>query len=252
MPNSIPNEHWLPETNYDREKISRLLYHDAPSLLRNDGWDNKLGDFVRNENKGNHSYIEHCTMTFWEKIAALTYEIFYPRHYPPTDDPRVFTELLRCMKYRRKATGQLHMPGNTTLSLEDEVTMFHENMLMSCFGSLELCRAVYKLVERLHEKVINSKNKEMKALKAKMPKNYDMELLQETQMCYEAIRDVANSYITLIKRRGVAAIKAQVRWGDTGKKLKSFLKDDDVEYYAQEYVTSALESWNGVLKVELK
>jgi hypothetical protein len=30
------------------------------------------------------------------------------------------------------------------------------------------------------------------------------------------------------------------------------LTDDDVEYYAKEYVDSALEAWDGVLKVKLK
>jgi hypothetical protein len=253
MPNSIPNEHWLPETNYDREKVCRLLYRDETNLFHFDSWDNKLGDnFLRKENKGNHTFIEKRMQGYWCMIASLAYQIFYPELYPPTGDLMVFSDLLHTMKNMRKAMEQLRMLGNTTLPLEDEVTMFHENMLMSCYGNLEICRAFYKLVEHLREKVINGKSKEMKALKAKLPKNYDTELLQETQICYQAIRDVADSYITLINRRGIAAIKAQVRWGDTGKKLESFLKDDDVEYYAKEYVTSALESWSGVLKVKLK
>jgi hypothetical protein len=66
------------------------------------------------------------------------------------------------------------------------------------------------------------------------------------------VRDVAQSYIDLILRRGTEAIKAQVRWGPTGEALKEYLSDEDVEFYAQEYVESALEAWRGVLKVKLK
>lgn len=55
-----------------------------------------------------------------------------------------------------------------------------------------------------------------------------------------------------MRRRGTEAIAAQVRWGPTGEALKMVLSDDDVEYYAREYVDSALEAWRGVLKVKLK
>jgi hypothetical protein len=65
------------------------------------------------------------------------------------------------------------------------------------------------------------------------------------------VRDVAHSYINLLKTRGVAAIKAQVRWGVTGRYLERMLSDEDMEFFAGEYVESAMEAWKGVLKVKM-
>jgi N-terminal acetyltransferase B complex non-catalytic subunit len=89
-------------------------------------------------------------------------------------------------------------------------------------------------------------------MKAKMSKNWVNDLESETKICFEAIRDVVHSYIKLIETKGQAAIKAQIRWGKTGEILKELLSDDDVDFYAAEYVDSALQAWKGVLQVKLK
>ena len=123
-------------------------------------------------------------------------------------------------------------------------------MLISCYTKFEVLRALHKLLEQLREKVVNPKSKHY--MKAKLPKNWVNDVASETQTCYDAIRDVANSYIKLINEKGIAAIKAHVRWGATGDALKKLLKDDDVDFYAREYVDSALHAWKGVLQVKLK
>ena len=150
----------------------------------------------------------------------------------------------------RLAMEKLRMPGSTTLKPEDEPTLFHENMLISCYTKLEFLRALNKGIEHLREKVINPKSTHF--MKAKLPKNWVSELETEVKICYEAIRDVARSYIHLIKDKGEAAITAQIRWGETGNILKKILSDSDVKFYAREYVESALQAWEGVLKVKLK
>lgn len=159
--------------------------------------------------------------------------------------------LLKQMLRVRLAFEKLRMPGITTLAPEDEPTMFHENMLMWCYGILEVCLALVKLTDLLNEKVMKSKVKP-NPIKEGLPTNFVEEVKEENSVLYATVRDVAESYINLLKKRGVVAIKAQVRWGHTGELLKHLLSDDDVEYYAKEYVASALEAWNGVLKVKLK
>jgi hypothetical protein len=125
-------------------------------------------------------------------------------------------------------------------------------MLMACYGKFEICRAMIKLVELLREKVFKTyKAKTKHPLLVRIPLNYDTKLRNEAETCFYAVRDVAQSYVKLLKTRGLAAIKAQVRWGLTGRYLEKILSDDDVDYYAREYVDSALEAWKGVLKVKL-
>jgi hypothetical protein len=129
--------------------------------------------------------------------------------------------------------------------------MCHENMLILSYGFLEICRANHKLTELLKDKVVKSKGKPH-PLKQIIPAKFVEELSEEGAILFAAVRDIATSYIALLKKRGVKAIKAQVRWGESGEALKLILSDDDVEYYAKEYVDSALEAWSGVLKVKLK
>lgn len=130
--------------------------------------------------------------------------------------------------------------------------MSHENMLISCIGWLEVVRTVNKFCDYLRDKVWKTKNKTLLKIKACLPQTYVDDLHEEAQIFYNAIRDVAQSYIVLLNARGVKAIKAQVRWGLSGELLRELMTDDDVEFYAKEYVDSALEGWKGVLKIKLK
>ncbi|KAF2832109.1 hypothetical protein CC86DRAFT_312914 [Ophiobolus disseminans] len=250
MPVPIPEIGWLDETHYTREHASQRLHNEAVSFTGD------LDPFTRNHDgdRGKQGFrffphIERSLVGFWDSLTTFMNEIYAPRtkHHIHKED---FEDYLDCIEDMRLAMEKLRMPGSTTLKLEDEPTMFHENMLMSCYARLEVLRATYRLVVHLRESVIKAKVPHIH--KKTLPDKYDSNLLQSTEVCFQAVRDVAQSYIDLILRRGVEAIKAQVRWGNTGEALKLILSDEDVEYYAQEYVESALEAWRGVLKVKLK
>jgi N-terminal acetyltransferase B complex non-catalytic subunit len=252
MPSGMPDERWLLETHFNREHASQRLYNEAPSF------DVNLDPFPRKHDarRGKVGRIPFTRMEkrmaiYWDHLTAFLSEIYEPNqnHELLTKD---FTGYLEEIVYLRQALEKLRMPGTTALKPEDEPTMFHENMLMSCYSQLEVLRATYKFVEHLREHVIKAKGGKTHRLKKLLPPKYDTDLLQQTQICFQAVRDVAQSYIDLILRRGTEAIKAQVRWGPTGEALKMYLSDEDVEFYAQEYVESALEAWRGVLKVKLK
>jgi hypothetical protein len=192
---------------------------------------------------------EQQVRLMWESIHAVVEELAQ-QHDHQDQMPTIFKELQDNIHALRKAMEKLRMPGSTTMKLEDEPTMIHENMLLSCYTKFEVLRAVNKLTEHLREKVINAKTPH--PLKSKLPKNWVNEVESEMKVCYQSIRDVADSYINLLKTRGEAAIKAQVRWGPTGESLKRLIKDDDLNFYAAEYVESALHAWKGVLEVKLK
>tara|TARA_R110002003_G_scaffold97_23_gene7935 strand:- start:2187 stop:2942 length:756 start_codon:yes stop_codon:yes gene_type:complete len=251
MPNGIPNEHWIAMMHITRERSMMALNNEVSYESFFDHIGNNLSRTDRSSTISSTMTSEERQQTCWVQIAALAGECFAPRQNPSTIEG-YFAELRRHIDLGRQAMERLRAQGSTGLKPEDEPAMFHENMLMSCYTSFEFLRAAFKLVELIRDKILKPKGKNEHPHKKLVPEKYDAELSESIQASYQAVRDVAQSYIDLLKTRGVRAIKAQVRWGPTGEALKMFLTDDDVEYYAKEYVDSALEAWNGVLKVKLK
>jgi hypothetical protein len=255
MPNRIPTPAWLLSTHFVGERSRRLLFGE----MAYDGID-PIVDMYRNSppqpSPTDHVHTERTLKVYWTAIESLVADVFTGEITGNLNvhvNGNTFDMLLDRIIAMRKAEERLRMPSSTTLDPEDEPTMFHENMLMACYGKLEVCRAVVRLIELIREKVLKTdKAKKKHPLRTWVPENYDTKLRKETETCYHAVRDVAHGYVKLLRTRGVTAIKAQVRWGSTGRRLKRFLSDDDVEFYANEYVDSALEGWKGVLKVKLE
>jgi N-terminal acetyltransferase B complex non-catalytic subunit len=249
MANKIPNVPCIIDGYSIWESSSRVLYKEIPT------WEN-LGLWVRGLATPLHGHqvatnmmpAESKAESIWlcintvVEIAAGQENITLVQ-----GTAKKLSEELHAM---RLAMEKLRMPGATNLKLEDEPTMFHENMLISCYTKLELLRALVRMVDHLREKVISPKS--VHPMKSKLPKDWINDIESETKVCYEAIRSLANSYINLIEQKGTAAIKAQMRWGKTGEILQKVINDSDVESYAAEYVDSALNAWKGVLQVKLK
>jgi hypothetical protein len=251
MPNIFPNVNWMIKSYDTWDASSRVLYREGQALEYFDAWAHRAGmapDHTQNS-ESNMTPAESSVKGLWNNINTVV-EIMTWQEDSQEMLPVVLKALPEELHAMRLAMEKLRMPGSTTLKPEDEPTMFHENMLISCYTKLEVLRALNKMVEHLREKVVNVKSSHY--LKAKLPKNWVNDVASETQICYEAIRDVAHSYIKLIEEKGKVAIKAQVRWGVTGDALKKVLKDDDVDFYANEYVDNALQAWKGVLQVKLK
>ncbi|RMZ73963.1 cytoskeleton organization [Pyrenophora seminiperda CCB06] len=243
MPNKLPTLDSM-MNNYDNiEATSSFLYKETQ----------ELDYLVKSVNPSDVDYAntpaEERAEVLWNTINEIVKIMTW-------EEDRsdllaiIVRDLPRELHAMRLAMEKLRMSGFTTSELEDEPAMFHENMLISCYTKFEILRALNKTIEHLREKVINQKSTHF--MKAKLPKNWVTEVETEMKMCYEAIRDVARSYISLIEEKGAEAIKAQIRWGETGEILKKILSDHDVALYAREYVDSALQAWKGVLKVKLK
>lgn len=250
MPNRIPKAHWLQQMHVTREYSSRLLFSERNFLDAHEGFDAICKDGISYDRE-DYTRSEKRLEEFWHRVLLIASAVKLPK-VPSQNLVREnnFEIFIGMLDDLRLVLEKLRMPGATTLSLEDEPTMFHENMLIACYSYMELLRASHKIVEQIRLLVFPAKSNHR--LKKELPPKYDVRLLEATQICFQAVRDVAQSYVDLILRRGVQAIKAQVRWGPTGKALKAYLPDEDVEYYAQEYVESAVEAWRGVLKVKLK
>ncbi|KAF1836577.1 hypothetical protein BDW02DRAFT_566843 [Decorospora gaudefroyi] len=252
MPNMYPNVKWMIESHAAWDVSSRVLYREGTESKHFNAWKHRADMAVdrTQDSEANITPAEsemHNAM--WPNITGFV-EIMDQEADPQDMLPTVLKAIPQELRDMSLAMEKLRMPSSTALKTEDEPTMFHENMLISCYTKLEVLRALNKIVEHLREKVVNAKSSHY--LKAKLPKNWVNDLASETQTCFDAVRSVASSYIKLIEEKGVVAIKAQVRWGKTGDALREFLKDADVAFYAQEYVDSAIQSWKGVLQVKLK
>jgi N-terminal acetyltransferase B complex non-catalytic subunit len=251
MTNMYPDVDWMIETYDTSEASSRVLYKESQTLESFDAWAQKAGltpdHTQRSESRMSPAEIEISGL--WKNISTIVQVLTLQE-----DTKGILPDALKAlpddMYAMRLAMGKLRVSDTANTKPEDLPTMFHENMLISSYTKLEVFRALYKLVEHLREKVDTAKSKHY--MKAKLPKNWVNDIARETHTCYDAIRDVANSYITLIEEKGKAAIKDQIRWGATGETLRKVLTDDDVEFYATEYLTSARHAWMGVLQVKLK
>jgi N-terminal acetyltransferase B complex non-catalytic subunit len=249
VPAGIPTKLWLFEQGEERESVNRILYRE--SALGNDkdlSHEGKATNNTKSVGPDQHPAEKFVHDHFWAQIGNIVQHIDDPA--APAVDANLLNTLKDNLHHMLLEQEKLILPDSTGLKPEDEPTMFHESMLMSCYTKLEALRALFKLAEHIREKVVNIKTPH--PMKRHLSKDYLKNLTAETQQCYDAICNIAQSHVALIKRRGVTAIKAQVRWGPTGEALGDLLSDDDVEAYAREYVESALEAWNGVMKVKLK
>lgn len=249
IPAGLPNMKWIVDNYWHEEWPTKTLWGEEPFGSHNVLEHSKANDQAKSTRSSGRSCSEHMMRDLWITLGKLALLICQDAKSPRW--PEGLNDLPSMLLQTRKIIEDRRIPGDTALKPEDEVTMFHENLLMSCYGWLSYLRAVNKATEVMHERVFKKKSHPLLVV-FPMLKDLHTRLSEECKVCYQAVRDMAQSYMDLIKSRGLAAIKAQVRWGKTGEDLKQILSDDDVEYYAKEYMESALEAWSGVLKVKLK
>ncbi|KAL6706881.1 hypothetical protein ACN47E_005024 [Coniothyrium glycines] len=250
IPCGIPSSTTVNHESALREDVCNVLFKET-SFHNAETWGNRLAQTSRDAEPILHGWAQSpdkiAIFHLWASIFSHTGYANYPFTYSPYPDKT--WQPFKAVKDIREAMEKLRMPSGTALEPEDEPTMFHENMLMCCYSILEVLRALVRLVALLREKVTNAKSTH--PMKKDLPKGFVDNLEKETRLCYDAVRDVARSYIVLLGEKGVAAIKAQVRWGPTGEALRQVLSDEDIVFYARQYVDSATEAWSGVLKVKL-
>lgn len=240
---------WIIDNYWYEEWPTNILWGDEPYGSYNVLEHSKANDQAMSIRASGRSCGEHMMQDLWTTLSKLVHLICADDKSPRW--PEGINDLPSMLLGMRKVIEDRRVPGDTTLKPEDEVTMFHENLLMACYGCLSFLRAANKTTEVIQERVLKKKSHPLLVVHP-MLKDLQTRLSEECKVGYQAVRDMAQSYMNLIKSKGIAAIKAQVRWGKTGEELKQILSDDDVDYYAREYVDSALEAWSGVLKVKLK
>lgn len=240
MPASIPSADCIAAQGHNREAVSKILYRDG---LPNDWTPLGISKHTVGETVAERVTLEN----FWHPMSAL----LYSAHNPETKaDAKHFTALIADLKQLRQDKEKLIIATPNDKDPVDEPAMVSESLLIASYAALEVLRAFPRLANEIRERVLQSKTPH--PMKAQVPKDWAKEIETEVKGAFEAIGKVANSYIDLLQKKGVSAFKAQVRWGRTGEALKELINDDDVEFYAKEYVGAAVEAWKGVLQVKLK
>ena len=240
MPADIPSASHVLTQGHNHESVSKLLYRDGLPV----NWTPAAASADTTPATPAERLIsEH----FWQPMSTLLFSTLNP---DTKADAKQFTALITNLKQLRQDQEKLIITTPAGADPVDEPTMMHENMLIASYSALEVLRALPRLANEIKEKVVQSKAPH--PMKSQVPKDWAKEIDAEVKSAFEAIGKVANSYISLLQKRGVVAIKAQVRWGKTGEAIKELVRDDDVEHYAREYVDAAVEAWKGVLQVKLK
>ncbi|KAH9878562.1 hypothetical protein IAQ61_001834 [Plenodomus lingam] len=243
MPNHVPDESWMIKHSVEVDATSYFVYQEegVSDLLR---W--HLKDSENEDQTPPAISAEHIVQDLWRFLRHYTLvarnDIATPGH---ADSLGRFQAHLEAM---RKAMQSLRLPEPTTATPENEGALFSETMLLACYTKLEVLRATHKFLDLLKDKVVPAKSTH--SLKKILPKGWIAAVASEVDLCFQAIQDLAQSYISAIRKTGMAAIKAQVRSGATGKQLCALLSAEDIQFYANEYVDSAVEGWSGVLQVK--
>jgi len=239
MPADIPPIEDVLTQHHNRESISKILYHDGVPV----NWTPpSLEALTAHTTPAERLIAEH----FWHPISSLLYAATNSSRADATH----FSALLTNLKTLRQDQEKLVISTPTGLDPVDEPTMITENMLIISYAALEILRLLPRLASEINTLVVQPKTPH--PMKASVPKDWAKQIDAEVKGAYEAIGKVANNYINLLQKRGVVAIKAQVRWGKIGSALEGLVIESDVDHYARQYVDAAVEAWKGVLSVNLK
>lgn len=119
--------------------------------------------------------------------------------------------------------------------------------LMLSYGFLE----VLQLIARFTLTLNGIACKKSHPLHSQTPKHVVERLSKCTRDCYDAIMAVARSDVEGLKKHGLARMRTYAREGPTGTAFRDILTDRDIDFYAKEYVESAVEAYSGILKVKL-
>ena len=240
IPANFPSADYITAQGHNRECVSKILYRDG---LPTDWTPVSAPEHQSGETPAERLANEN----FWHPISALLYSTLNPE---TKVDANHFTALIANLKQLGQEKENLIVTTPTGKDAIAEPTMISEDMLIASYSALEVLRALPRLATEIKERVVQSKTPH--PMKPQVPKDWAKEMDAEVKAAFEVIGKVANSYIALLQKRGATAFKAQVRWGKTGEALKPLISDDDVDYYAREYVDAAVEAWKGVLQVKLK
>lgn len=246
VPRPYPNEAWLSTFYFDQDIACSLLYKEtdyAKSKRRNAQLlDHFAETFYTNWTQSeNHFYRAWCTL---KNAAGHLCDI---TDLPNAEIAEALDTLLKEIN-QQKAT--IEGFGDIPLkAVEPEnVKLPRESVFHYWFGLLEVLQASHRVIE-LAEEQLKKKNS---PLKRKLKEQTIQNIREATQFSYDTLRSYVQKWIDLIEGRGREIMKAQARWGPTGKALADMLQDNYLDRYVIEARASLLDTLRGVLKVKLK
>lgn len=239
MPADIPSADEVLSQYHNRESVSKTLYHDGIPV----NW-----TYPATTTTATHNTPAERLMAdnFWHPISSLLYSAVTSTKTSTTH----FSALVANLKQLRHDQEQLVAHPPTSKEAVDQDTMLDEHRLMACYSALEVLRLLPRLSTAINALVVQAKTAH--PMKSSVPKDWAKHVDVEVKGAYEAIGRVASRAVEGLQKRGVEAIKAQMRWGKTGAAVGALVSVGDVEHYAQEYVDAGVAAWRGVLSVRLK
>jgi len=122
-----------------------------------------------------------------------------------------------------------------------------EEELIYLHGLLEIACVLTRLTDQLRSVTKQRSH----PFQSEVTTSICSELQSAAKDLYEAVRVRANFTIRRLKATGLVSMKTMIRWGKTGVAVATLISDDDLNYYGSDYVDSAIEATEGLLKVQM-
>jgi hypothetical protein len=239
-----PDLPWL----YERHKIEEMC-----GFVFGESTDKSPLTRLRIDLKGKQSpttlsALEDELSRVWVNIDAITHEFLVEPIIPTPHTPGWFEAITGWLAEHGQNTFFWDAPEEEYNEPVDERIMPADGGLKNMYGTLEVVQTIWRLCEVVKAELKKSNSKWKYRLQTKTVEA----CAKEAKFCHKRIGDVADSWISALKDRGVNNILAQVQWGSTGESLRQLMTDSQQRQYAHEYIDSAIETLQGVKMVKLK
>ncbi|KAF2657307.1 hypothetical protein K491DRAFT_714526 [Lophiostoma macrostomum CBS 122681] len=185
---------------------------------------------------------EVVVRNLWEAMNNVSQPLFQKQHQELGSRlDSLFAEL--CTAHSELVI--MDNPDHRDLPYEDQPLPSTENQMQVLYGHLEVLQLAWKLCDQLDRK------RKTAPLKTIVKEKTVKDLRDITSNCYKCIQEYTQKCIEHWKKHGLAIIKAQVRYGDTGTALKNLVADDELHAIARLYADLVIDTLSGVLQVKL-
>jgi len=234
---------------YELEETCQILFKELRDTRINERlWlRNKIQQSTEEERAWSRNGVENALEQDW---LCLGKAAFHMANHDPNclckDTDRSIRDIADGVAALCLNLEVLSMGAKSSQDPVDEIIFPHEHGLQYLYGHLEFGQAAWKYVEMAEAAAKKSKHK-----------TKSEPIIKSLQYLRKALKDmytsamhVAVSYTSILQDRGVENVLAQVRWGPTGAALRQIMTDEEQRQYAQEYVSAAADSLQGVCKVQ--
>ncbi|KAF2474751.1 uncharacterized protein BDR25DRAFT_111755 [Lindgomyces ingoldianus] len=257
---NYPNIEWIVDFLQTQERACMLAFQELRSERFHEQFREEVTEWKKSNLVDNFAQVESWFLADWSNVLALgdclrdTKRITEsPKHM--ADVEARFDNILHSLncaelQFQHEMTISKTAPSNNTPGTHVlENLMPTEGYLQYFFGQLELLLVYAKLIDQVRN---FHKLSKFPPSRVKKEKVWVDKVATAIQNCYTAVRNAAQSYIDALRERGLESVLKHAKAGVVGEALVGLMGEEEMRGFAREYVESAVDALEGVLKVRIK